>query len=119
MPEPLPFWHAAASVCRQRPDYRLQTSKQFLTFSAGPKLASSLQFLRLPYQMAVRPFMSLLTTTARHRCRAGELVVVEDLICLRQILMGIRTYRDLNSASGSSGRIWPADCESLNSSLTS
>jgi hypothetical protein len=36
-----------------------------------------------------------------------------------QILIGINTYRDLYSASGSSGRTWPADCESLNSSRTS
>src|SRR4029079_12958395 len=36
-----------------------------------------------------------------------------------QIRMGIRTYRDRNSASGSSGRICPADWESLHSSRTS
>ena len=36
-----------------------------------------------------------------------------------QIRIGISTYRDLYSASGSSGRICPADCESLNSSRTS
>ncbi len=40
-------------------------------------------------------------------------------IDFRQIRIGIRTYRDLYSASGSSGRICPADCESLNSSRTS
>src|ERR1700722_18450549 len=38
---------------------------------------------------------------------------------LYQIRIGISTYRYLYSASGSSGRIWPADCESLNSSRTS
>ena len=36
-----------------------------------------------------------------------------------QIRIGISTYRYLYSASGSSGRICPADCESLNSSRTS
>jgi len=38
---------------------------------------------------------------------------------LRQIRIGINTYLYLYSASGSSGRICPADCESLNSSRTS
>src|SRR6266568_1472211 len=51
----------------------------------------------------------------------GQCLVVFacGLVCPRQILIGISTYRDLNSASGSSGRICPADCESLNSSRTS
>ncbi len=38
---------------------------------------------------------------------------------LFQIRIGISTYRDRYSASGSSGRICPADCESLNSRRTS
>ena len=36
-----------------------------------------------------------------------------------QMRMGIKTYLDLYSASGSSGRTWPALCESLNSRRTS
>jgi hypothetical protein len=47
------------------------------------------------------------------------LLVVVDISSDFQIRIGINTYRERYSASGSSGRIWPALCESLNSSRTS
>ncbi len=55
-------------------------------------------------------------TKARRSCRA---FYFEVIIAVRVRLSPATARRYLYSASGSSGRIWPADCESLNSSRTS
>lgn len=52
--------------------------------------------------------------------RAADLCYDDDITSLdAQIRIGISTYFERYSASGSSGRIWPADWASLNSRRTS
>ncbi len=101
------------------------TDEKGTTTWSGSMTFSSQVHMRAYLKGTNSPFYT--TQTSESKKKAGVSCVTSvsrrrpalDRAAVAQMRMGISTYRERYSASGSSGRIWPALCESLNSSRTS